>query len=249
GIREVQSGAPGMIAGALQYTLQVPWNDARALEELLEQVGRSVAGVILEPVLANDGVVAPEEGFLRKVRELTRKSGSLLIFDEVITGFRVAAGGAQARYGVAPDLTVVSKAVAGGFPVSAFGGSRELMAPLARNEALHAGVYAGNHLAMSAITATLEKISSDPSIYAYLESIGEYVEKRLREGVARTSRDVTIDRVGSIIGFGLLDKKTNPGASGRVFDMQAHRAFQMRCQQRGVYFHPNPREPWFLSTA
>jgi glutamate-1-semialdehyde 2,1-aminomutase len=253
GARDVQPGAPGMIPEALQHTLQLPWNNFQALEELLDRTGSSVAAVILEPVLANDGVAAPAEGFLQRIRELTTRHGALLVFDEVITGFRVAAGGAQARYGVCPDLTIVSKVLGGGFPVAAFGGSREHMAPLARNEALHAGVYAGNHMAMSAVTASLEKVIANRSAYEYLEDIGQYVEQRLREGTARRSAEVTIDRVGSIVGFGLIDlTPASVAADGRLrprFAMQAHRELQMRCQDRGVYFHPNPREPWFLSTA
>lgn len=252
GAFDVRPGALGMVPDALKYTLQVPWNDVPSLEQLLEREGESVAAVILEPVLANDGVAAPVDGFLKRVRELTTQRGALLIFDEVITGFRVASGGAQARYCVVPDLTIVSKAFAGGFPVAAFGGSKEIMAPLARNEALHAGVYAGNHLAMSAITATLEKITANPSTYHYLEEIGDYVERRLREGVARGGIQSTVERVGSIIGFGLLEEPLQLPAHHRErprFNMRAHRELQMRCQARGVYFHPNPREPWFLSTA
>ena len=251
GARDVQPGALGMVPDALQYTVQVPWNDIDAIQQVFERMGDSVAAVILEPVLANDGVSPPADGFLQRLRELTRKHGSLLIFDEVITGFRVAPGGAQARYGVTPDLTIVSKALAGGFPVAAFGGSKDLMSLLARNEAFHAGVYAGNHSAMSAVIATLEKIIENPSTHEYLERIGQYVERRLREGTARTA--VTIDRVGSIVGFCLIDGvATSAGSSGRVrprFNLQANRELQIRCQQRGVYFHPNPREPWFLSTA
>jgi glutamate-1-semialdehyde 2,1-aminomutase len=253
GAQDVHPGALGMIPEALRYTLQVPWNDPRALEELLERTGDSVAAVILEPVLANDGVAAPAPGFLQRTRELATQYGAVLIFDEVITGFRVAAGGAQARYGVRPDLTVVSKVMGGGFPVAAFGGSRELMALLARNQALHAGVYAGNHLAMSAVTASLEKVVANPATYEHLEQLGQYVEQRLREGAARSSAEVQIDRVGSILSFGLVDETTSSAGAGRRhrprFAMQANRELQMRCQHRGVYFHPNPREPWFLSTA
>jgi len=253
GPRDVRPGALGMIPESLRHTLQVPWNDVQALEELLDHAGKSVAAIILEPVLANDGVAAPAPGFLERVRDLTTRHGALLIFDEVITGFRVAAGGGQARYAVFPDLTVVSKVMSGGFPVSAFGGSKEVMALLARNEALHAGVFAGNHLAMSAVTASLEKILANPSTYEYLEQIGQHVETRLRAGVAGNSVPVSIDRVGSVLAFGIVD-----GPSGAPDDvvrhrpryaLQAHRELQMRCQDRGVYFHPNPREPWFLSTA
>ena len=252
GSSEVRSGALGMIPEALRHTVQVAWNDIDGLQQILEHVGHSVAAVILEPVLANDGVCGPAPGFLQHVRELTTRYGSLLIFDEVITGFRVAAGGAQARYAVRPDLTIVSKVMGGGFPVAAFGGSREIMAPLARNEALHAGVYAGNHLAMVAVTACLEKILANPSTYEYLEHIGQHVEQRLREGVAHCSAQVSIDRVGSVLAFGLIDgDRRSSGVIRRRprYSMDAHRELQMRCQDRGVYFQPNPREPWFLSTA
>jgi len=252
---EVQPGALGMIPEALTHTLQLPWNDAQGLEELFGRIGRSIAAVIVEPVLANDGVSAPAPGFLQQVRELSSQYGAVLIFDEVISGFRVAAGGAQERYGVTPDLTVISKVMGGGFPVAAFGGSREIMAPLARNEALHAGVYAGNHLAMSAVTASLEKIRTNPSTYQQLERIGQHVENRLRAGAASIGAQVALERVGSIVSFGLLEAAAagqTPGQAGRQrprIDFRAHRQLQMQCQDRGVYFHPNPREPWFLSTA
>jgi glutamate-1-semialdehyde 2,1-aminomutase len=253
GPRDVRPGALGMVPEALRHTTQLPWNDIDALEQLLERSGDTVAAVILEPVLANDGVCAPAPGFLQRVRTLTAERGALLIFDEVITGFRVAAGGAQALYGVRPDLTVVSKVMGGGFPVAAFGGSRELMAPLARNEALHAGVYAGNHLAMAAVAASLEKILATPSAYDYLEQLGQHVEQRLREELASRAAAVSIDRVGSVLAFGLVDAGPSPGG-GVVrqrprYSMRAHRELQIRCQDRGVYFQPNPREPWFLCTA
>jgi glutamate-1-semialdehyde 2,1-aminomutase len=253
GARDVRPGALGMIPEALRHTAQVPWNDSDALEQLMGRVGDTVAAVILEPVLANDGVCAPAPGFLQRVRELATKHGAVLIFDEVITGFRVAAGGAQARYGVRPDLTVVSKVMGGGFPVAAFGGSRDLMAPLARNEALHAGVYAGNHLAICAVTASLEKIIASPFAFDYLEELGQHAERRLREGLAHRAAEVSIDRVGSVLAFGLVDEQPSPaGGVARQrprYSMRAHRELQMRCQERGLYFHPNPREPWFLSTA
>jgi glutamate-1-semialdehyde 2,1-aminomutase len=252
--REVLPGAPGMISEALLHIRQLPWNDANALEELLQREGHTVAAVICEPVLANDGVCAPAEGFLQRARELTARHGALLIFDEVISGFRVAAGGAQARYDVRPDLTVVSKVMGGGFPVAAFGGSRELMMPLARNEALHAGVYAGNHLAMSAIIAMLEKITTNAAAYEYLEQIGQHIERRLRERTAHRANEILIERVGSVVGFYLVEPAPGSSDASGVrhrprFAMDAHRELQMLCQERGVYFHPNPREPWFLSTA
>lgn len=251
--REVVPGALGMVPDALRYTVQLPWNSPDALRELMDELGDQVAAVILEPVLANDGVSAPADGFLKTVREQTEKHAALLIFDEVITGFRVAAGGAQQLYGVFPDLTIVSKTLAGGFPVAAFGGSRDLMAPLARNEAFHAGVYSQNHLAMAGITATLEKIMANPGTYDVLETLGAHVEARLRAEASRIAPGAIIDRVGSLIGFCLVEETpaTLPDG-GRVrprFDMKGHREFQIRCQSNGLYFHPNPREPWFISTA
>jgi glutamate-1-semialdehyde 2,1-aminomutase len=246
-------GAPGMIPEALAHTLEVPWNDLPALKATFKAHGDRVAAVICEPVMANACVVPPASGQLKELRALCDRWGAWLVFDEVITGFRVARGGAQERYGVTPDLTVLSKVLGGGVPVAAFGGSRDAMAMLADNRALHAGVYAGNHLSVRAVVTMLEKIERSPQVYQQLEKHGGYLEHQLRSVFAEMKRPALVSRVGSLLSVSLLrrpvDLARGPRAAAQAMDFAAHRALQIRAQRRGVYFHPSPVEPWFLSTA
>ncbi len=250
---DVVPGAPGMIPEALAHTAQLPWNDAEAVEELFARDGDRIAAVVLEPVLVNAGVIAPLPGFLQLLRDLTARSGAMLVFDEVITGFRVARGGAQELYGVEPDITVLSKVMGGGFPVAAFGGRRSAMRMLATNEAHHAGVYAGNHAALRAVVTVLAKIRALPGLYEELEAIGAGAEEALREVFAVEKRPVHISRVGSLMSVALLRKPLERGDNLRdlaeAVDFSRHRRFQALAQREGVYFHPNALEPWFLSTA
>jgi len=250
----VLAGARGMVSGPLEQTLRVNWNDVEALKRVFEEHGPAIAGVIAEPVAGNCGVIPPLPGYLEAVRDITRDAGSLLIFDEVITGFRVAAGGAQELYAVAPDITILSKALGGGFPVSAFGGSAEIMGPLARNEAFHGGVFAGNPTALAAVAATLTKIADrGPALYDALDATGEFAESRLRETFAQLGRHVLIQRVGSLISVALATRPVQAVENYRValdvVDFEGHGLLQQACQARGVYFHPSPFEPWFLGTA
>ena len=248
-----QPGVPGMIPEALAHTLQVPWNDLPALRAVFEAHGDRIAAVICEPVMANACVVPPAPGQLEELRALCDRWGAWLIFDEVITGFRLGRGGAQERYGVMPDLTVLSKAMAGGVPVAAFGGSRSAMAMLADHRAMHLGVYAGNHVSVRAVVTMLTKIERSPEIYERLEQHGSYVEQRLRAMFAEVNRPALVSRVGSLLSVSLLrrpaDLSRGPRAAAQAMDFAAHRALQIGAQQRGVYFHPSPVEPWFLSTA
>jgi len=246
-------GAPGMIPEALAHTVQLPWNDPAALEAVFATRGHEIAAVIVEPVCGNAGLVHPLPGFLQLAASLAARNGALLVFDEVITGFRVALGGAQELLGIRPDLTIVSKVLGGGFPVAAFGGSKEIMAPLARNEAFHAGVFAGNHAAVAAVVAMLGKLRRNPSVYGTLEVTGDYLEQRLAETFGVAGRHARIARCGSVLSVALLTdaQRDDPryDAGVRHIDFAAHRRLQLRCQDAGLYFHPNPLEPWFLSTA
>ena len=246
-------GAPGMIPEALAHTLQVPWNDLSALRTVFEAHGERLAAAICEPMMANACVVPPAPGQLEELRALCDRWGAWLVFDEVVTGFRVGRGGAQERYGVTPDLTVLSKVMGGGVPVAAFGGSRNTMAMLADHRAMHLGVYAGNHLSVRAVVTMLEKIERSPEIYEQLEEQGCYLERRLRSMFAEMKRPALVSRVGSLLSVSLLRQPADlsRGLRGAVqaMDFGAHRALQIRAQKRGVYFHPSPIEPWFLSTA
>jgi glutamate-1-semialdehyde 2,1-aminomutase len=249
----LRPGAPGMIPEALAHTLEVPWNDVSALRAMFEAHGERLAAVICEPVMANACVVPPAPGQLEELRALCDRWGAWLIFDEVITGFRLGPGGAQERYGITPDLTVLSKVMGGGVPVAAFGGSREAMAMLADQRAMHLGVYAGNHMSVRAVVAMLEKIESYPEVYEQLEKHGGYLEHELRSVFAEMKRPALISRVGSLLSVSLLrqpvDLSRGPRLAAQAMDFSAHRALQIRAQKMGVYFHPSPIEPWFLSAA
>ena len=246
-------GAPGMIPEALAHTIEVPWNDLPALRAAFEAHGERLAAVICEPVMANACVVPPAPGQLEELRALCDRWGAWLIFDEVITGFRVERGGAQERYGVMPDLTVLSKVMGGGVPVAAFGGPRDTMAMLADHRAMHLGVYAGNHMSVRAVVAMVEKIENSPDIYEQLEKGGSYLEHQLRSVFAELKRPALVSRVGSLLTVSLLrqtvDLSRGPRVAAQAMDFAAHRALQIRAQRMGVYFHPSPIEPWFLSTA
>jgi len=250
---EPRLGAPGMIPEALGHTLEVPWNDLAALRAVFGAHGGQLAAVICEPVMANACVVPPAPGQLEELRALCDRWGAWLIFDEVITGFRLGSGGAQERYGITPDLTVLSKVMGGGVPVSALGGSRSTMAMLADHRAMHLGVYAGNHMSVRAVVAMLEKIERSPQVYEQLEKHGDYLEHELRSVFAEMKRPALISRVGSLLSVSLLrepaDLSRGPRAAAQAMDFGAHRALQIRAQGRGLYFHPSPIEPWFLSTA
>jgi glutamate-1-semialdehyde 2,1-aminomutase len=246
-------GAPGMIPEALDHTLQIPWNNLPALRAVFEAHGDEIAAVICEPVMANACVVPPAPGQFEELRALCDRFGAWLILDEVITGFRLGSGGAQVRYGVTPDLTVLSKVMGGGVPVAAFGGSRDKMALLADQRALHLGVYAGNHLSVRAVATNLAKIERSPEIYDELEKHGDYVEQRLRAMFAELNRPALVSRVGSLLSVSLLrrpaDLSNGPRVAAQAMDFAGHRQLQIAAQERGVYFHPSPVEPWFLSTA
>jgi glutamate-1-semialdehyde 2,1-aminomutase len=246
-------GAAGMIPEALAHTLEVPWNDLPALRAVFEAHGEQLAAVICEPVMVNACVVPPAPGQLEELRALCDRWGAWLVFDEVITGFRVGRGGAQERYGVMPDLTVLSKVMGGGVPVAAFGGSRAAMAMLADQRAMHLGVYAGNHLSVRAVVAMLEKIENSPDIYEQLEKHGSYLEHQMGSVFAELKRPALVSRVGSLLSVSLLqhtvDLTRGPRVAAQAMDFAAHRALQIRAQRMGVYFHPSPIEPWFLSTA
>ena len=230
------SGAFGMPAsagvtrGAARDTLVAPYNDLDGIEALLSD--HEVAAVIVEPVAANAGVVAPLPGYLEGLRDATRRHETLLIFDEVITGFRVARGGAQERYGVAPDLTVLGKIIGGGLPVGAYGGRADLMAMIAPDGPVYqAGTLSGNPLAMAAGAATLRLLV--PDTYARLEEAGARLEAGLADAEDAAGASVRVSRVGSLL-------------TAFVDDFPA---FFHAMLESGVMLPPSQHEAWFLSAA
>jgi glutamate-1-semialdehyde 2,1-aminomutase len=247
---------PGTLGmnGAPHDVLVCRWNDPEALEKCLNDHAGQVAGVIMEPVMGNGGVVPPEPDYLDVVRALTKEHEALLIFDEVITGMRVAIGGAQQRFGVQPDITILSKALGGGFPISALGSSREIMQCIAEGKLFHGGVYSGNTLVMAAADAVLDEMNRNgDAIYAHLESVSNALAEGADEILTRLGVPHQIQYVGPMISMMLTREDVGPLKNYR--DVRRHCDFdkfirlQHQLQRSGVYYHPNQFEPMFLSTA
>ena len=230
-------------------TLAAQYNDAAGVERLLAANKDEVAAVIIEPVAANMGVVPPAPGFLESLREMTRAHGALLIFDEVITGFRVAYGGAQAVYGVTPDMTCLGKIVGGGLPAAAYGGRREIMAQVAPlGPAYQAGTLSGNPLAMAAGIETLTLLQ-DPGTYARLEALGAMLEAGLRHAARRARRDVRVTRMGSVLTAFFTLGEVRDWATASQADRAAFTKFFQGMLAQGMYLAPSQFEAMFVSLA
>ena len=239
------AGVPAEIAGD---TLTANYNDLSSVEALLKANPGQVAAVIVEPVAANMGVVPPQPGFLQGLRRLCDESGALLIFDEVITGFRLAPGGAQEYYGVRADLVTYGKIIGGGMPVGAYGGSRKLMeqvAPL--GPVYQAGTLSGNPVAMAAGLAQLRILKSTPEIYTNLERRGAMLEKGLREALAGIP--VQVNRVGSLLTVFFTDKPVTGYDAARSSDLDAFRRWYLGLLEQGIYAAPSQFEAMFLCNA
>jgi glutamate-1-semialdehyde 2,1-aminomutase len=236
--------SPGVTAAQAAATVVVPWNDREAVSRALEE--HPVAALLAEPVAANMGVVPPEDGFLDFLRTATREAGSLLVFDEVITGFRVARGGAQELYGVKPDLTVLGKVIGGGLPAAAFAGPRELMERVApAGDVYQAGTLSGNPLATAAGLATLRQL--DDSAYERIEALTD----RLAAGLAALAAGRPL-QVASAPGLTTLFFSPEPVgdfAAAKACDTEAHARFCRAMLDRGVYPPPSQFEAWFTSLA
>ena len=241
--------SPGVPAPSAAATVSVPYNDLHAVRAAFDAHVEQIAAVIVEPVAGNMGVVPPEEGFLQHLRALTREHGALLIFDEVITGFRVAHGGAQALYRVTPDLTCLGKIVGGGLPVGAYGGRREIMelvAPL--GPVYQAGTLSGNPLAMAAGIATL-RLLAEPRVYAHLETLSG----RLADGLAAAAREggvpYTANRVGSMFTGFFCSGPVYDYATAKRADTRRYASYFQAMLERGVYIAPSQFEAGFVSLA
>jgi glutamate-1-semialdehyde 2,1-aminomutase len=242
-------GSPGVPAAAVRDTLTAPYNDADAVDQLFAAQGEQIAALIVEPVAGNMGCVPPRPGYLQALREITARHGALLVFDEVMTGFRVAYGGAQQLYGVAPDLTCLGKVIGGGLPVGAYGGRRDLMEMVAPSGPVYqAGTLSGNPLAMAAGCAALDALR-DGSAYERLEHLGA----RLAAGLAAAAEDAgvpaAVNRVGSMLTpFLGIDRVENYEDAKRA-DAALFARLHAAWLEGGVFWPPSQFEAAFLSTA
>ncbi len=239
-------GVPACFA-ALTHTL--PYNDPAAVDSLFAARGDEIAAVIVEPVAGNMGVIPPEPGFLEHLRRVTARHGALLIFDEVITGFRVAPGGAQERYGVTPDLTTLGKVIGGGFPLAAYGGKAEIMARMAPSGPVYqAGTLSGNPVAVAAGLETLRALQR-PGFYEELEQKGEELQAGLEAAAARAGVPATVNRVGSMMTTFFTEGPVRDYAAARRSDTARYAAFFRAMLARGIYLAPSQFEAAFLSEA
>jgi len=245
------AGSPGVPDEIAALTVVVPYNDAAALEEAFRRHPGEIAAFILEPLAANMGVVTPRAGYLEAVREVTKRHGALLIFDEVISGFRAAPGGAQELYGVRPDLTTLGKIVGGGLPVGAYGGPRVLMERMApAGPVYQAGTLSGNPLAMSAGIAMLQEIARRPP-YAELERKGAHVEDLIAKEIRERGLwdRLCLTRVGSLLTLFFGPGPMTDFASVKRSDTARYAIFFHAMRERGVFLPPAQFEAWFVSTA
>jgi glutamate-1-semialdehyde 2,1-aminomutase len=241
--------SPGVPPSYAQETLVLPYNDLEAVERAFQAHGEGIAAIIVEPVAANMGVAPPEPGFLEGLRRLTRAYGSLLIFDEVVTGFRLCYGGAQTLYGVEPDITCLGKVIGGGLPVGAYGGRREVMSMVAPEGPVYqAGTLAGNPLAMAAGIATLRLLQQEDP-YDRLEALASRLEEGLREAIAEAEAPAIVQRVGSMLTIFFTSVPVRDYASARSCDTHRFARFFARMLEQGFLIPPSQFEAWFLSLA
>ena len=241
------AGVPAAIAAT---TLVAPYNDLEGVAGLFDSQRGEIAAVIVEPIAANMGVVPPQRNFLAGLCDLTRANGALLIFDEVISGFRAAWGGAQSLYNVQPDLTCLGKIIGGGMPVGAYGGRREIMALIAPlGPVYQAGTLSGNPLAMAAGIATLDVIAALPDAYAQLDARGAQLERGLCEAGHAANVPLTVNRVGSLLTAFFTSHPVTDYESAKTSDQQRYAAFFHGMLERGVYLAPSQFEAAFVSLA
>jgi glutamate-1-semialdehyde 2,1-aminomutase len=242
-------GCPGVPADLAEHTIPLPFNDLDGVAQAFERFGSEVAAVIIEPIPGNMGVVIPREEFLTGLREITLENGALLIFDEVISGFRVGPGGAQELYGLMPDLTCLGKIIGGGLPVGAYGGRRDIMEQMApEGDIYQAGTLSGNPLAMAAGLATL-RILQERDVYQELENKGRMLFSGLEDAAKAAGVKVVINRIGSMGSLFFGEDPVTDFASAKASDAEKFKGYYAKMLEQGIYLAPSAFEACFVSTA
>ena len=242
-------GSPGIPASVVQHTLSLPYNDAEAVRSVMAEKGKDVAAIIVEPVAGNMGMVPPAPGFLETLRAVTQENGSLLIFDEVMCGFRVAYGGAQSLYDIRPDLTCFGKIIGGGLPVGAYGGRKDIMSQIAPEGAVYqAGTLSGNPVAMAAGLATLEQLRQ-PGVYDTLEKRSGRLAEGLAEAARRNGVPASFNRVGSMLGMFFTDRTVENFETAKTSDLTRFGRYYREMLDAGIYLAPSQFEACFVSLA
>ncbi|MCB2166919.1 MAG: glutamate-1-semialdehyde 2,1-aminomutase [Deltaproteobacteria bacterium] len=242
-------GSPGIPASVVQHTLSLPYNDAEAVRAVMAEKGKDVAAIIVEPVAGNMGMVPPAPGFLETLRAVTQENGSLLIFDEVMCGFRVAYGGAQSLYDIRPDLTCFGKIIGGGLPVGAYGGRKDIMSQIAPEGAVYqAGTLSGNPMAMAAGLATLEQLRQ-PGVYDTLEKRSGRLAEGLAEAARRNGVPASFNRVGSMLGMFFTDRAVENFETAKTSDLPRFGRYYRQMLDEGIYLAPSQFEACFVSLA
>lgn len=246
----ITTGVPdsiGVPAAVVADTMIADYNSIESVKNLFEAAGNEIATVIVEPVAANMGVVPPAPGFLQFLRDITSKYGALLIFDEVITGFRIAPGGASERYGVIPDLVTLGKIIGGGMPIGAYGGRREIMEMVSPSGKVYqAGTLAGNPVATAAGIATLSWLRDNRNIYAELEEKGAKIEEALKK---RFGESASVNRTGSLLSVFFTSCRVTDYESATSSDTERFSRFFSYMLDNGIYLAPSQYEAWFISAA
>jgi len=242
-------GSPGVPESFVKHTLSLPFNDLEKLAAVMKDKGDQIACIIVEPVAGNMGLVPPADGFLKGLRDFADQNGTVLIFDEVMTGFRVAFGGAQSLYGVTPDLTTLGKIIGGGLPVGAYGGKREIMVYMApQGPVYQAGTLSGNPVAMAAGIATLKEIGN-PGFYDVLDEKAQRLADGLKTAIEATDTEAAVDRVGSMLGLFFTTRKVRNYEEARTSDLEKFSKYYRGMLEAGIYLAPSQFEALFISAA
>jgi glutamate-1-semialdehyde 2,1-aminomutase len=242
--------SPGVTKGTAKDTLLAPYNNLEAIEQLVAANKNEIAALILEPVPGNMGLTLPKEGYLQGLREICNREGIVLIFDEVMTGFRLAKGGAQELFGVTPDMTTLGKIIGGGMPVGAYGGKKEIMEFVSpAGPVYQAGTLSGNPIAMAAGLTMLNYLNEHPEVYIQLNDIGEKIASGIRSGLSELGLKYTVNHLGSMYSLFFTDKEVFDFASAKHADTALFGKYFQAMLKRGIYLAPSQFESLFLSTA